>query len=274
MSNIVEERTITTKPQVPKPRTALVLSAGGLFAAYQAGVYEALWPHWKPDLVVGASAGALNGVPVAARIEPRELIDLWRHPDSAKAIAIRPRPSLRHGYFDPLPLAERAKRMQREFPRVLPFGVVAIEVPRFRPRLFRDGEITPRHLVATCSIPLFYPLVHIDGRRFTDGGLLEAMPLWAAAEMGATQAIAINALPRLTPLPIHLMLTAVHRIRRMPVPQTLDVKVITCPAFMGRARDAMVWDKENIDRWIASGIRDGQKFLRQMEQTQLAGADA
>ena len=41
---------------------ALVLSAGGLFAAYQAGVYKALWPHWKPDLVVGASAGALNAL--------------------------------------------------------------------------------------------------------------------------------------------------------------------------------------------------------------------
>ena len=41
-------------------KDALVLSSGGLFAAYQAGVYKALWPYWKPDLIVGTSAGALN----------------------------------------------------------------------------------------------------------------------------------------------------------------------------------------------------------------------
>jgi predicted acylesterase/phospholipase RssA len=202
------------------------------------------------------------------------LIELWLDPETANAIAFRQgsllRALLRNGYFDPAPLLERAQRMQNAFPRQLPFGVVAIEIPRFRPRLFRDDEITARHLVATCSILLFYPSVRIDGRRYTDGGLLEAMPVWAAAEMGATRVIAINALPKLTPWPVHLALSAMHRIRRMPVPRTLDVSVISCPDFMGAAREAMTWEKENIRRWIAMGIRDGEQFLRQQETIQPA----
>jgi NTE family protein len=45
---------------------ALVFSAGGSFCAYQAGVWQALEEHgWRPQIVVGVSAGALNAVAVA-----------------------------------------------------------------------------------------------------------------------------------------------------------------------------------------------------------------
>src|SRR5689334_5347577 len=95
---------------------ALVLSAGGLFTAYQAGVYKALWPHWKPDLVVGASAGALNAWMIAARIHPDELIEQWLHPDAAGTVKFHKPPNLWRG-FDPAPLLARTRRMQREFAR-------------------------------------------------------------------------------------------------------------------------------------------------------------
>jgi predicted acylesterase/phospholipase RssA len=243
-------------------KEALVLSAGGLFAAHQAGVYKALWPVWKPDIVVGASAGALNGWMIAARVEPDQLIEEWFHPDSPGAIKFRPRPSLWRGYFDPAPLLARARRLQREYARQLPFGIVSIEVPRFRPRMFRDEEITPEHLVATCSIPLFYPTPRINGRRLLDGGLFEPTPIWAAAAMGATRVIAINSLPKLTPWPIHLVLSRMHKMRKMPVPESLEVSLITPSGFLGGAREAMVWEKENIRRWVEMGIRDGEEFLK------------
>ena len=48
--------------------TALVLSAGGMFGAYQAGAWKALAPELSPDLVVGTSAGSLNGWAIAVLI--------------------------------------------------------------------------------------------------------------------------------------------------------------------------------------------------------------
>src|SRR6185436_480327 len=42
-------------------RTALVLSGGGMFGAYQAGVWAALHHSIQLDMVVGASIGCLNG---------------------------------------------------------------------------------------------------------------------------------------------------------------------------------------------------------------------
>jgi predicted acylesterase/phospholipase RssA len=241
---------------------ALVLSAGGLFAAYQAGIYKALWPYWKPDIVVGASAGALNGWLIAARVEPDELIEQWLHPEAGDAVRFRSRPSLRKGYFDPAPLLAKAQRLQRDFRRQLPLGVVSVEVPRFRPRIFCDDEITPELLVASCSIPLFYPTVRINGRRMLDGGLFEPTPVWAAAVMGAARVIAINALPKLTPWPIHLVLSGIHRMRKMPIPATLDVSLITPSGTMGNARQAVVWELANIRRWVEMGIRDGAPFLK------------
>ena len=240
---------------------ALVLSAGGLFAAYQAGVCKALWPHWRPDIVVGASAGALNAWMLGAGVEPHALIDQWLDPDSAQIIKFRKRFSIRKGYFDAQPLLDKVRGMQRDFARRLPLGVVSIEIPRFRPRLFRDHEITAEHLVATCAIPILYPSVRVNGSRLVDGGLFETTPVWAAARMGATRVIGINSLPRVTPWPIHAVLGTMHRIRKMPIPKSLDVSMISPSEAMGTARDAVVWERANVERWVELGIRDGEKFV-------------
>src|ERR1017187_6900392 len=43
--------------------TALVLSAGGLWAAWEVGAWSVLRERFRSDLIVGASAGAWNGWP-------------------------------------------------------------------------------------------------------------------------------------------------------------------------------------------------------------------
>jgi NTE family protein len=241
---------------------ALVLSAGGFFAAYQVGVYKALWPYWKPDLVVGASAGALNGWLIAAGLSPDELIAEWFSPESRDTVKFRKYPSVSGGYFDPEPLRQRAIRVHRDHPLKLPLGVVSVEVPRFHPHIFRNHEITPDHLVATCSIPWFYPWVKIDGMRLLDGGLFEPTPVWAAAAMGATSILAINCLPKLTPQVIHLALSSIHRLRKSPLPVGVEVSWITPSGPMGGARDAVVWKQKNVERWLGMGISDGEEFLK------------
>src|SRR5271154_6890559 len=58
---------------------ALVLSGGGMFGAYQAGAWKILADVFQPDLIVGASIGALNGWAIAGGCEPDELIRRWLH---------------------------------------------------------------------------------------------------------------------------------------------------------------------------------------------------
>ena len=65
--------------------TALVLSAGGLYAAWEVGVWKALHalPGVQPDIVVGASAGALNGWAIAGGCTVQELEREWLEPRMA-----------------------------------------------------------------------------------------------------------------------------------------------------------------------------------------------
>ena len=69
-------------------KTALVLSAGGMFGAYQAGAWKELSPYFQPDVVVGTSVGALNGWTIAGGVAPDELLRYWS--DESLAAFLRP----------------------------------------------------------------------------------------------------------------------------------------------------------------------------------------
>ena len=167
-------------------KTALVLSAGGMFGAYQAGAWRELSTSFQPDLVVGTSAGALNGWLIAGGCAPEELIDLWTDPATAAFLKLRPPLQRWRGFFDGDTFSERVQELySRHKPRI-PIGVVLTEVPRLVPRLFQNDEITWQHLAGACAIPLALPPQHIGGRWYVDGGLLGALPLWPAPQMGAT----------------------------------------------------------------------------------------
>jgi predicted acylesterase/phospholipase RssA len=63
--------------------TALVLSAGGMFAALEVGVRKVLREHFTPGLIVAASAGAWNGWAIAGGATPEELVREWLDPSTA-----------------------------------------------------------------------------------------------------------------------------------------------------------------------------------------------
>lgn len=242
-------------------KTALVLSAGGMFGAYQAGAWKAIARQFEPDMVVGASVGALNGWAIAGGASGSELADQWLDPATASLMQFHARPGLRNRYFVPDPLLRKARVMLSTYRPMKPFGLVVVELPRMRARLVRGPDVLPEHLLATCSIPFFFPSVRVHGRRFTDGGFLEPVPLWAAAEMGATRIVAINSLPRgVGPW----WLQAGVRTVRLLVPQRrlsreIIVTSITPSERLGSAHDAVIWKETNVRKWIDLGERDAER---------------
>jgi NTE family protein len=222
--------------------TALVLSAGGMFAAWEIGVWKILREHFTPDLIVGASAGAWNGWAIAGGATPADLAREWL--DSSTATLMRRAPLYAKAHH----LAERYH------PRV-PFGLTLVEVPRLRLHLVRGPEIGWQHLAATCSIPMVFPPVRIGRRLYVDGGFRGALPLWAAEEMGATRAIALNCLTT-------WHFRALRRILppRWPSPR-LEVIRIEPSQPLGSFRDTFHWSPARIERSIALGELDGKRAL-------------
>jgi predicted acylesterase/phospholipase RssA len=236
---------------------ALVLSAGVMFGAYQAGACKALADFFQPDLIVGASAGALNGWALAGGCSPAELCAIWTDPASADLMHFRFSALPWRGFFDPEPMYRRVDDFFVRFQPHMPYGAAMVEVPRLRQVLVTGDRMTPAHLRASCAIPFGYPAVRIDGNYYVDGGLLTVVPLWAAAAMGATSAVVINVLAT---MPSRFLNATVGALRAVAAPRAkfpeMDVTVI-CPAGpLGRLRDAVVWNAENARRWIEQGERD------------------
>jgi NTE family protein len=138
-------------------------------------------------------------------------------------------------------------------PRI-PCAITVTGVPRLRKVLVPGERVTAAHLMATCAIPFGYPPVRIEGKLYVDGGLLDALPVWAAVEMGATSVVAVNALPL---MPSALLRAGVRLVRVFaPLPEAfpgLERIDIRPPGALGSVRDAIVWNEANIRRWIRLG---------------------
>lgn len=255
-------------------KTALVLSAGGMFGAYQAGAFRAIAELAPPDIVVGASVGALNGWLIASGCTPEHLIERWRDPAAGAALKLFPNHGWRNGWFDPAPLRAQAERTWNEYQPRMPFGLVVVQLRGLHARLVRHPDVTPDHLQATCSIPLFLPAVRIGDRRYLDGGLFEKLPIWAALEMGATRIIAIDSLPNVGKWWLHLGINIAHAFKpARRYPRELDLTIVSPSGILGDANDAVFWKRENVERWVAMGTRDATRLLaRDRSRAMMVGA--
>jgi NTE family protein len=238
-----------------REKTALVLSAGGMFAAYQVGVWKAIAGAFQPEMVIGASAGALNGWAIAGGCEPEELAARWTDPDTANWMRFRA-PG-----FD-----ARVQQLFAKYSPRVPVGVVVVEAAAWRSRLIKTEQVTWRHLAASCSIPVLFPAQQIGGRRYIDGGLLNVLPLWAAREMGATRVIAINAMPAIPSPVLRMAADAMRWLRpqeRMPV-AGMDVIEIRPSEPLGSLWELVRWKRDCIERWIDLGYRDGRSITMRL----------
>jgi NTE family protein len=246
-------------------KTALVLSAGGMFGAYEAGAWKALARRIRPDVVVGASVGALNGWAIAGGATPSDLIELWLGPDNASLASLRLSRRPWRGILDPGPIEDRIEALWKGYRPQVEIGIVAVELRSLRPRLFRNNEITLRHLAASCAVLTCYPQVRLGSRLYTDGGLLVSLPLWAAAEMGASRIVAVNALPQ---LPSRVVRAAVGAFRAVapptaPPPAGAEIRIIAPSRTLGTLRHAMFWNEAAIRRAIELGEADAEKATRE-----------
>lgn len=243
-------------------KTALVLSAGGMFGAYQAGAYRAIAELAPPDIVVGASVGALNGWVIASGCSTDHLVSRWLDPSAGETLRLYPNHGWRNGWFDPKPLRAQADRIWSEYEPKIPFGLVVTELPGLHARLVEHPDVVAAHLQATCSIPVFLPAVRIEGKRYLDGGLFEKLPIWAALKMGATRIIAIDSLPRVGKWWLHWGINIAHAFKpRRKYSPDLDLTVVTPSEALGDADAAVFWKRSNIERWVDLGMRDAMQAL-------------
>ena len=235
--------------------TALVLSAGGMYGAYQAGAWKAIADIFQPDLVVGASIGAVNGWAIAGGCPPDQLIERWLNLDAAAHYRWKfPRSPL-HGFFDTTPLQATIREVYESFQPQRHFAMVLTDLMKLRPVVLRGNDVSWQHLVASTAIVGLFDQVRLGGRIYSDGGLLSAAPLWAAAEMGATRALVIDLLPVPPGNVARVFVGAMRMLSpfRARVPPGMEVIRLAPPALLGSPLESIYWTRPNAEAWIRAG---------------------
>jgi NTE family protein len=249
-------------------KIALVLSAGGMFGAYQAGVWRALSEFFRPDLVVGASIGSLNAWAIAGGCDPVAWLQMWLSLTKGETLRYRLPRSIRDGVMDPALFEEWVREIYQAFRPVIPFGVVVTEVPRLKAKLVRSPDVTWEHLAASCAVPGLLPMRRLDGKWYADGGTLNPLPLWAAAEMGAARIVGVNVLqhaPSSFQYAVRGLRALAHKVPA--IPREIPVLTIAPPQVLGTLKDAFQWRRDMAEEWAAAGerdVRDQEPLIRGM----------
>jgi len=179
--------------------TAFVLSGGASHGAIQVGMLQALAARGvHPDLVFGASVGAVNAAWVAG--DPGlddldALVDVWASLRTRDVFPLRPVRGLL-GFLgkreslvpsDSLrALVARHLRFERLEDARIPICVIATEVTSGREIALTSGNAVDA-IVASASIPGVLPPVRIGNQTLVDGGIVDNTPISNAVELGASR---------------------------------------------------------------------------------------
>ncbi len=174
------------------PVTAFVLSGGGNQGVVQVGQLRALLEHGiVPDVVVGTSAGALNGAAVcyAPNLTGLDrLASAWEQLTSAEVFPggrlSRAWNVVRGGTHlftneGLVAVIERSTPARSFGDLSVPLRVVATDLDTGDEVVFAQGALAPA-LLASAALPGVFPMIDHDGRRLVDGGVVNSVPLWHA----------------------------------------------------------------------------------------------
>jgi NTE family protein len=181
-----------------RPRTAFVLSGGASLGALQVGMLRALYERdIVPDLLVGASAGALNAAFVACRPQTVDTIDelaaVWRgvRREDIFPMGVRALFAGLAGNGDHLvadaglrELTGKYLRIARIEDAIVPLHLVTFDLVKGEEVRISRGPATEA-LLAAAAIPGLLPSVPWGNRRLVDGGVVNNTPISHAVDLGA-----------------------------------------------------------------------------------------
>lgn len=177
-------------------KIGLALSGGGARGFVHVGVLQALTESGiQLHGIAGTSAGAIIGSLYTAGYSASEIMEIAPEQSLMKMINLRlpKRGFASHRFL--------RKKLEKYLPGnsfeglKMPFSVVVANLNSGQPEIFTSGPLIDL-VVASCSIPILFNPVHIDGKTYVDGGLLMNLPA-SPLRKDYDIVIGVNLVPRI-----------------------------------------------------------------------------
>lgn len=190
----------------------MVLSGGGAKTAAHLGACRAVREAGlEPSWYVATSMGAVIAAGLASGVGNDEMLERITEV-GAKSIVRDPLVPVAglflRSLLKPGPLRQAIEGIvpaRRFSDLTVPLTVTAVDLDTGELVLFGSGGCTAPLvdvLCASCALPLYYPPVVLNGRRFGDGGLRGVVPLDVAAELEVELVVAIDVGPGFDAAPV------------------------------------------------------------------------
>src|SRR6476659_2760336 len=242
-------------PAPPRPRTAFVLSGGGNQGVSQVGMLRALLEREiVPDIVIGTSAGALNGAAIAYAPNLTGVAQLAAVWEQLRAEHVFPGGKIHRAWNvvrrgtslfgnEGLAAVIHHATPARSFSDLeIPLRVIATDLDTGEEVVLARSPLKPA-LLASAALPGVFPIVEHDGRRLVDGGVVNSVPLWHALSGPVDRVFVLNvsgaASDHVERAPLDVVMTSFTHARSQRFELELrhtppEVEVIVLP----RPRDA------------------------------------
>lgn len=179
-------------------RLGVALSGGGARGFAHVGVLKALEEAGlKPDVIAGVSAGSVAAVLYAAGVPVDEMLEMFtstKFSDFCK-LSI----SKGEGVFSLTKFKrfiEKATGVELLEELKIPTYIGVTDLDKGVPAQFSSGPIGER-VMASCSIPIVFQPVKIEGTHYVDGGVLRNLPAWIIRDK-CEKLIGVNVSPLTT----------------------------------------------------------------------------
>ncbi len=159
-----------------KYNIGLALSGGGVRGFAHIGALRAFEDVGvKPDIIAGVSAGSVVASFYAAGMKADEIFELLGSIDMSKFLQV----DISKSGFLKLDKFKRFLEKNLPFENIeqlpMPTIIAATDIEQQHEMPFTSGNIAER-VIASCSIPLVFRPVKIDGSYCVDGGVLHNLP--------------------------------------------------------------------------------------------------
>ena len=183
-------------------KTGLVLEGGALRTIFSCGVLDAFLDAQLPlpDYFVGVSAGAAYGTSYLARQNRRNLKLITSYAGDKRYMGVgnllNPKNRSYFGLkfaYDTIPneLVPFDYEAFQAYEGMAEAVVTNVATGEAEYHLIPRNERYNKTILASCSIPLMFPTVELEGGEYLDGGCADAIPWKHALEMGCDRVVVI-----------------------------------------------------------------------------------